>query len=363
MDTQIEEEKEIKIDNNNIHDIFPENLQHSKLLPYINEHLSFKISDFNLIYHKTEEESLNILKNYNFLKISDDTAVYDEAQINCVFICEESLLNDELLNELKNLKDMKYNRLYKKNNYKWIFVPELQCKNIFVNFIKEKNIKMFNLKNTNIINSIIYYKESYDLKDRRKNSDYSNNGNNKWRKYSKNGYIPHKNSYNSNYYNNNNNYHRGYKGRERFNSDGNNNTKNNNHYYNNYNNNYNKKEQIEVEIGEIKYPLIINHKYNFNYLNDVYLKLKSENFFDVKPKFLVGENEIINNKPKNIEIISNNTFSSSYQAKVGQAFENKYNETDKVNLKVKIPKNNPLSQIKKAYNKFDNVPQNTIVTK
>ena len=62
MDTQIEEEKEIKIDNNNINDFFPENLQHSKLLPYINEHLLFKISDFNLIYHKTEEESLNILK-------------------------------------------------------------------------------------------------------------------------------------------------------------------------------------------------------------------------------------------------------------------------------------------------------------
>ena len=119
MDTQIEEEKEIKIDNNNIHDIFPENLQHSKLLPYINEHLSFKISDFNLIYHKTEEESLNILKKYNFLKISDDAAVYDEAQINCVFICEESLLNDELLNELKNIKKIIINGyLYQNYNVK-----------------------------------------------------------------------------------------------------------------------------------------------------------------------------------------------------------------------------------------------------
>ena len=33
-------------------------------------------------------------------------------------------------------------------------------------FLKEKNIKMFNLKKSSIINSIIYYKESYDLKDR-----------------------------------------------------------------------------------------------------------------------------------------------------------------------------------------------------
>ena len=361
MDTQIEEVKKISIDNKDIQDFFPENLQNSKLLPYINEHLLFKISDFNIIYHKTQEESLNLLKKYNFLKISDDTAVYDEDQINCIFICEESLLNNELLNEIKDLKDMHYNRLYKKNNYKWVFVPELKCKDIFVNFLKEKNIKMFNLKKSSIINSIIYYKESYDLKDRRKNSDYSNNGNNKWRKYSKNGYMIHKGSHNSNYYNNNNNYHKTYKGRERFNSDGNNNTKNNSHYYNNYNNNYNKKEQIEVEIGEIKYPLIINHKYSINYLNNVYLKLKNENFFDKKPTFLVGENEIINNKPKNIEIIN---FTSSNQLKTGQAFENKNIETEnKTNLKMKIPKNNPLSQIKKAYNKFDSIPQNTILAK
>ena len=358
MDTHIEEVKKIAIDKD-IQDFFPENLQHSKLLPYINEHLSFKISDFNLIYHKTEEESLNLLKKYNFLKIIDDTAVYDEDQINCIFICEETLLNDELLNEIKSLKDVHYNRLYKKNNHKWVFVPELKCKDIFVNFLKEKNLKMFNLKNTSIINSIIYYKESYDLKDKRKNSDYSNNGNNKWRKYSKNAYIPHKGNYNSNYYNNN--YHKAYKGRERFNSDGNNNTKNNSHYYNNYNNNYNKKDQIEVEIGEIKYPLIINHKYSINYLNNVYLKLKNENYFDKKPNFLVGENEIINNKPKNIEI---NNITSSDQVKTGQAFENKNIETEnKTNLKMKIPKNNPLSKIKKAYNKFDSIPQNSILTK
>ena len=100
MDTQIEEVKKISIDNKDIQDFFPENLQNSKLLPYINEHLLFKISDFNIIYHKTQEESLNLLKKYNFLKISDDTAVYDEDQINCIFICEESLLTEKLLKEL-----------------------------------------------------------------------------------------------------------------------------------------------------------------------------------------------------------------------------------------------------------------------
>ena len=270
MDMQIEEVKEIKTEN--LQDFAPENLQHSKLLPYINEHLLFKISDFNLVYHKTQEDSLNILKNCNFLKISEDTVSYDDEEINCVFICDESLLNNKLLKEVRYLKDVNYNRFYKKNNYKWVFVPEIKCKEIFLNFIREKNIKMFNLKKSSIINSIIYYKESYDLKDRRKNSDFSNSSNNKWRKYSKNGYIPHKASYNSNYYNNN--YHRGYKGRERFNSDGNNSKSNNSYYYNNNhtNNNYNKSGQIEVEIGEIKYPLSIKYKYSNNFLNNIFLK-------------------------------------------------------------------------------------------
>ena len=368
MDTAIEEVKKIKIDEQ-IQDFYPENLQNSKLLPYINEHLIFKISDFNLVYHKTEEESLDLLKKCNFLKTSEDSATYDEEQINCVFICEESLLNDELLSEFKNLKDIDYNRLYKKNNYKWIFVPELKYRETFSNYLKEKNIKMFNLKKSSIINSIIYYKESYDLKDRRKISDYSNNGSNKWRKYSKNGYAQHKGSHNSNYYNNNNNYyHKGHKGRERFNSDGYNNNKNYNYYNYNTNEQSKKKTQIEVEIGEIKYPLTINHKYSINYLNNVYLKLKNENFFDKKPIYLVEENEIINSKPKNIEISnitsSPNTNGNTNANRSTQAFENDNKDAEnKTNLKLKIPKNNPLSQIKKAYNKFDAIPQNAILTK
>ena len=36
---QKEEVKKVEIDNKDIQDFFPENLQHSKLLPYINEHL------------------------------------------------------------------------------------------------------------------------------------------------------------------------------------------------------------------------------------------------------------------------------------------------------------------------------------
>ena len=357
MDTQIEDIKENKIDYQ-IQDFTPENLQYSKLLPYIDEHLQFNITDFNLVYHKKEEESLNLLKKCNFLKITENAVIYDEDQINCIFICDESILSSYLLKEMKNLKNIKFNRFYKNNYYKWIFVPELECKEDFLAFIKEKNIKTFNLKKSSIINSIIYYKESYDLKDRRKNSDYSNKGNNKWRKYSKNGYLPHKGSHNSNYYNNN--YHKGYKGRERFNSDGNNNPKYN-YYYNN-NNNFNKTDQIEVEIGQIKYPLTINYKYTNSYLNDFYLKLKSKNFFEAKPNYLVEDNEIINNKAKNIEIIK--ATSSPNKTIKAQASENQNLEIEnKSNLKIKIPKNNPLSQIKRAYNKFDAISQNTIISK
>lgn len=67
MEMQAEEVKEIK--NEYINDFAPENLQHSKLTPYINEHLFFKTSDFNFVYHKSENETLDLLKNCNFLKL------------------------------------------------------------------------------------------------------------------------------------------------------------------------------------------------------------------------------------------------------------------------------------------------------
>lgn len=73
------------------------------------------------------------------------------------------------------------------------------------------------------------------------------------------------------------------------------------------------------------------------------------------------ENEIINNKPKSIEIMQNT--SSPNKSKKDQAFDQNIDNENKSNLKMKIPKNNPLSQIKKAYNKFDAVPQNSIAVK
>ena len=346
-------EEVLDIKNSSFMDLYPENLQNSKLISYISEHLTFKISDFSKIYKKQKNESFNLLNNFNFLNINGDFAEYDEEEINNIFICDESLLDQNTIKEIRYLKDVKYERFYRKTeNKKWVLVPFKESKQLFINFIKTKNIKMFNLKKTSIVNTINYNKESFGLKDKRKNSDYNNTGN-KWRKLSKN-YIPHKGSHNSNYYNNY--YYKGNKVRERFNSDGNSFIKsdNNNEYH--YNNQNKKKEKIEVEIGEIKYPLAINYKYSINDLKSTYQKLKQENYFEIKPTFLVEENEILNNQPKNLEVFQNISTSSN-ENKKAQAF-NKDNSEDKNGGKFKIPKFNPLSRMKKPFNKFDSIPNN-----
>ena len=346
-------EEVIEIKNAALMDFYPENLQNSQLLPYIIDYLSFKISDFALIYSKKEVESFDLLSKCRFLNISENKVEYDEEEINNIFICDESLLNRKIIKELRYNKDILYERFYRKNNYKWVFVPSKEYKQQFINLIKSKNIKMFNLKKSSIANTINYNNESYGLKDKRKNSDFSNNGNGKWKKYSKN-YTHHKGSHNSNYYNNN--YYKGHKGRERFNSDGNNNIKNNNneYFYNRNQNDKNKKtEKIEVEISEIKYPLTINYKYSLNDLKDIYQKLKQEKYFDVKPVFFVDDNEILNDKPKNLQF-NNDISTSSNENKMTQAF----NKGDSEEKKVKIPKYNPLSQLKKPFNKFDSIPNN-----
>ena len=354
MEMQKQEEV-LEIKNNALMDFYPENLQNSKLLPFVAENLSFKISDFSKVYNKPEDESFNLIKGCNFFNISDGMAEYDEEEINNIFIFDESLLNPNIIEKIRKISNVEYSRFYRKNNYKWIFVPSKHSKQNFMNFIKDEGIKMFNLKKSSIVNNINYINESYGLKDRRKNSDFSNNGNSKWRKYSKN-FGHHKGSHNSNYYNT---YYKGYKGRERFNSDSNNYLKYNKNYcYNNNSNNNNpnkKNEKIEVEMDEIKYPLIINYKYSFNSIRDIYQKLKKDNYFETKPTFLIEDNEIFNNEPKNLQIIEN--IPPSSQNKKTQAF--KKDKSEDINSgRIKIPKCNPLSQMKKPFNKFDPIRNN-----
>lgn len=369
-------EKEVKeIKNGNLEDFLPENLHHSQLLSCINENLEFTLDDFNSTYKKNTEETIQLLKECEFLKITYNLATYEESFINCIFICEDTLLNKDLLFELREHKDINYNRFYKKNNYKWVFVPELKCKEKFVKFIKEKEIQMQNLTKNSLINNVIYSKEYSVLKDKRKNSDYSSGGSNnssgyKWRKRSKNycnksGYklsdnsgFHHKNSHN--YYSNK---YKIPKGRERFNSDGYSNKYINDNYYIDKNS---QNVQIEVEMDDIKYPLKIDYKYSNEDIINLYEKMRKDGSLEIKPTFLVEENELISSKPKEIELSS--FTSSEKKVKNAQAINNSIN-TSSISVsnssqssgnKIKIPKNNPLSQMSKTFNKFDTVPQNFI---
>jgi hypothetical protein len=86
-------EEVIEIKNTTLMDFYPENLQNSKLLPYRTEQLSFKISDFSIIYHKQEVESFNLLKKCGFLNISEDIVEYNDEEINNIFILLEQYGN------------------------------------------------------------------------------------------------------------------------------------------------------------------------------------------------------------------------------------------------------------------------------
>ena len=349
------EVKEIK--NESAYDFCPENLDHSKLLSYIAENLSFALSDFSIIYNKSIEETQKILSQCEFLEISQNYANYIEKYISCVFIVDESL--NSLINDFYKLENIEYQRFYKKNNGKWIIVPKLNCKEKFTNYINEKEIEIVNLQKSDLINAIIYYKESTDLKDKRKNSDYSSGSygsSDKKRKYK---YSNNSNSshyqYNKYYYNNyknNNNSYKVYKGRERFNSDGYSGAKSK--YYKD-----NNTTKIEVDLDEIKYPLKIDKKYTMNNLMEVYLKMKEKKYFEKIPQFLVEENEVLGQKPK--KIVIDCSFTSAEDTNKGQAI-NKINENsfNTSGSKVKIPKKNPLSQMKMPFNKFDSVSTNAV---
>ena len=100
--------------------------------------------------------------------------------------------------------------------------------------------------------------------------------------------------------------------------------------------------------------MTINYKYSINNIKDLYQKLKQDNYFQNKPDYLVENNEIISNEPKELEILKNISTSSNIK-KETQAFNRNELEGNNCN-KIKIPKFNPLSQMKKNFNKFDAIP-------
>ncbi len=308
------------------------------------------------MYKKSKEDSIDLIKQSNFLQYneSNEIVLYIESAINSVYIYE-NIAEDNIIFSILSIQNenIKFNRYYKRRDGKWVFAIETNQKD-FENKLNELKIKLYQLTKSSIINTIIYNKESTNLKAKRKGSDYSNNNNNNsWRKYSnhsgskKNSFD----SYRSNGSYNKQNYRKKYK-RERFNSEG-----NSNWGYKSYNYGFrNQYEEIEIDISKIKYSLNINNKYQLETVIQVYNKMNEEKKFDTKPVFNVEE-EIIGNKPKEIVVFKTlnekNYFGNNFK-KEGSG--NKINTQNSFGMK--LPKMNPLCNMSKNFNKFDMIPQN-----
>jgi hypothetical protein len=309
------------------------------------------------VYKKSKEDSIDLVKKSNFLQYNDSNEIvsYIESGINSIYIYEHSPEENILQSILSIQKEnIKFNRYYKRRDGKWVFAIENNQKEFEVK-LNELKIKLYQLTKSSIINTIIYNKESSNLKAKRKGSDYSNNNN--WRKYSnhsgskKNSFDSYKsnNSYNSGYNNYNNNYNKNYRKkykRERFNSEG-----NSNWGYKTFNYGFrNQSEEIEIDISKIKYSLNITNKYQLETVIQVYNKMNEKKKFDNKPNFIVEE-EIIGDKPKEIVIFKSlnekKTFKKDGITNNNQNF-----------FGMKLPKINPLCNMSKNYNKFDMIPQN-----
>ena len=114
---------------------------------------------------------------------------------------------------------------------------------------------------------------------------------------------------------------------------------NNNNNKNNNNNNNNNTNEIEIDISNLKYPIQIKYKYSFSEIKDFFNKLNEKEFLKNKPNFLSNNVEdILSDNPKKIV---------SLEKLIEELEKNKIN----------IPKNNPLMNLSKNYNKFDLVNQ------
>lgn len=178
-----------------------------------------------------------------------------------------------------------------------------------------------------------YSIESSNLKAKRRPSENSNGySNGGWRKYSGQS----KGSFDNSYKGSNGGYPKKYK-RERFNSEGNSKW-GNNHYNFGFKS---QTEEIEIDVSKIKYSLNLNYKYPLDSIQSLYSKMKQNKKFETKPKF-IKEEEIVGEKPKEIVIFG------SINSEVKPIS----------NVTIKLPKTNPLSNMSKAFNKFDMIPQN-----
>ena len=374
--------------------IAPENFDNSRISSITNDQLIIKITDLLkqkeiLKFISSKEKLLSLIKKYcEFFKISEDEesleyilpdnmTVFNILNIPLNMTREDVIKNIELVN-------LQFNRLYKRGFYWVLSTVEKETVICIQNslrdlFFEESKVK-YDLKNKNQIlrnmkeeiEKNLYQKDTKNLgiSGNVKNKSEFNRGKKSdidgdafsWRKGSndiKNSFDGNE-KYNykkNNYYNSNRG---GYqKKRNRYNSDSNNNyyeNNNNNYYYNNNNyyhknknNNSNDKKDIEIDISNLKYPIVIKNKYSFNDIKSFYQKICNDKLYLEKPDFLSSIcNDIISNSQKNLVSIDELIESTKLM--------NKEKEEEKINVNIKLPKMNPLSSIGKSSNNEQNIP-------
>ena len=268
---------------------------------------------------------------------------------------EEVYQNLELIN-------LQYNRLYKRGFYWVISTIDKETVICIQNSLRTLSFEdmkcKYDLKHSNQIwklikeqvDKIAYQKEAKNLGAGSKNNSSSNrhkssNDNSdalSWRKGSGEGssFDYNEQHYKKDYYHNSNKYYK----RNRFNSD------NAVSYKQKENNEYkpqlNQNQNIEIDISNLKYPVIIKNKYSFKDIEKYYHNLMEKNVlsnltpFDKDQMSIFGE--LVSEKPKELVSLEELIESSSKMEKSEN--QNKNNE---INSNIKIPKTNPLSNMNK----------------
>ena len=365
--------------------IAPENFDNSRISSITNEQLIIKISDLLKQkevskYISSKDKLLSLIKTYcEFLKISEDkeSLEYILPDNMTIFSILNIPLNMTKTDVIKNIEliNLQFNRLYKRGFYWVLCTLEKETVICMQNslrdlFFEESKVK-YDLSNRNqILKNMKEQIEKNLYQKDTKNLGISGNGKSQndfkrgkisdsdgdafsWRKGSnevKNSFDGNdKYSYKkNNYYNSNNNYRGGYqKKRNRYNSDVSGKNYYNNYYDNNnhYNNNYHKnsmnntdKKDIEIDISNLKYPIIIKNKYSFNDIKSFYQKICNDKLYSQTPDFLSTIcNDIISNSQKNLVALDELIESAKLL--------NNDKEQDKININMKLPKFNPLSNL------------------
>jgi hypothetical protein len=311
-------------------------------------------------YINDKAHLISILKKFcEFFKFSenDEIITYDLPDNMSVF----SILNippkmskQEVFKNLE-LINLQYNRLYKRGFY-WVISTidkeTVICVQNSLRTLSFDDMKTkYDLKNKNQIwklvkdqiDKISYQRESKNLGVK---TNKNNNNNNKhkqsggselsWRKGSgdASNFDFNEKWHKRGYHNNN------YYKRNRFNSD--NAISNNQKEYKEYKPKSNISHDIEIDISNLKYPIIIKNKYSFNEIENYYHKIVDneislKNPYEKEHKEIFGE--LISEKPK--IVVSLEDLIKATSDNVGK----NQNIGNEINSNIKIPKMNPLSNM------------------